>query len=94
MAKYRKKPVEIEAVQFPANAELTDEMKDHIGEADYSYSAEDGLFTITTLEGAMTVSPGDYVIKGVAGEMYPCKPDIFHQTYTRIVAWFDEAKAE
>lgn len=39
---------------------------------------------IRTLEGVMRADPGDYIITGVAGEMYPCKPDIFHATYERI----------
>ena len=40
-----------------------------------------GCLVIYTLEGNMRVSPGDYIIKGVEGEFYPCKPDIFHKTY-------------
>lgn len=40
--------------------------------------------TINTLEGVMTASPGDYIITGVKGEIYPCKPDIFAQTYERV----------
>jgi hypothetical protein len=43
-------------------------------------ASEGGLF-INTLEGTMTVSPRDWVIRGVQGEFYPCKPDIFEQTY-------------
>ena len=42
---------------------------------------EDGTLTIHTLEGVMRASVGDYVIKGVNGELYPCKPDIFKKTY-------------
>lgn len=44
----------------------------------------DGRFTIHTLEGEMTASKGDWIIKGVKGEFYPCKPDIFEETYDRI----------
>lgn len=57
MAKYRKKPVVVEA-------QRTDE-----------------TVVIHTLEGDMTASPGDYIITGVKGEKYPCKPDIFEKTY-------------
>lgn len=42
---------------------------------------EDGTLDVATLEGVMTADIGDYVIKGVSGEIYPCKPDIFHATY-------------
>lgn len=81
MAKYRKKPVVIEAVQFD-------------GETDRSYGAVMTLLGpgahwtidlagvhIKTLEGEMVARPGDWIIKGVAGEFYPCKPDIFAATY-------------
>lgn len=78
---YRKKPVVIEAIQF------TDESKDrarnfircNVGIA----FDENGSPTlkIQTLEGVMTASLGDYIIKGVDGEFYPCKPDIFEKTY-------------
>ena len=47
----------------------------------------DGSLMIRTLEGDMRVSPGDYVIKGVNGEFYPCKPDIFDKTYEENFLW-------
>ena len=74
--KYRKKPVVIEAVQW--NGKNHDEMESFVG-----LSAGVGLdyVWITTLEGTMQASKGDYVIKGVQGEFYPCKPDIFEATY-------------
>jgi hypothetical protein len=77
--KYRKKPVVIEAVQW--NGENYDEMRAFVGHA-----ADIGLdyVWITTLEGTMQASKGDYVIKGVQGEFYPCKPDIFEATYERV----------
>lgn len=78
MAKYRKKPVEIEAVQWTGSN--VDEIKEFVGKAlDFGYI--DGSFKIATLEGTMTASRGDFIIKGVQGEFYPCKPDIFEQTY-------------
>ena len=78
MAKYRKKPVVVEAVQY-----LREE---NIGESqefcpDMVYVAEDNEYYIKTLEGNMKISKGDYIIKGVQGEFYPCKPDIFEMTY-------------
>ncbi|HEX3018612.1 MAG TPA: hypothetical protein VHP31_12280 [Caproicibacter sp.] len=83
MAKYRKKPVEIEAMQF------TNENKDRVyhwaSEQQMNiYPAFDGVkpvLRIPTLEGEMTASIGDFIIRGVNGEFYPCKPDIFEKTY-------------
>ncbi|MFD4830124.1 hypothetical protein ACFWPV_09755 [Streptomyces uncialis] len=49
-----------------------------------SMDPADGCLVIRTLEGDMKVSPGDYVIRGVQGEFYPCKPDIFAATYVRV----------
>jgi hypothetical protein len=83
MAKYRKKPVVIEAMQF------TDETKNAVANfvtCNCSYGfADDGtpILGIQTLEGVITASLGDYIIKGVNGEFYPCKPDIFDKTYEK-----------
>lgn len=88
MTKYRKKPVEIEAIQWDRN---TTEIKKFCGIA-CTYDVEDSAWevgkgiphetlTIHTLEGDMVASRGDYIIKGVNGEIYPCKPDIFAKTY-------------
>lgn len=69
--KFRKKPVVIEAEQFHYESKpWPDGVKDF-----------DGVPYISTLEGLMRVSEGDYVITGVVGEKYPCKEDIFTQTY-------------
>ena len=73
--KYRKKPVVIEAIQFDNN--FTEIEKFCEGNYDWS----EGKSDIKTLEGIMKVSKGDYVIKGVKGEFYPCKPDVFQMTY-------------
>lgn len=75
---YRKKPVEVQAVQW--NDENKDEVLEFCGEARIK---EDSLF-IDTLEGTMEASKGDYIIKGVKGEFYPCKPDIFEATYEEV----------
>ena len=77
MSKYRKKPVVIEAVQFTIYS--TDEVENFVG-GDMGKDV-DGNTVIATLEGAMICSLDDWIIKGVKGEFYPCKPDIFEATY-------------
>ena len=72
--KYRKKPVVIEATQWF-------KMGDHPA----VFMGRLGILPfIETLEGPMTVTPGDYIITGVKGEHYPCKPDIFEMTYEKV----------
>lgn len=85
--KYRKKPVIIEAIQFQDNAEVITQLSDFIGDTIYvNYENKDNPYlTIVTLEGDMKASVGDYIIKGVNGEFYPCKPDIFEKTYEKVV---------
>lgn len=82
MAKYRKKPVVIEAVQF-RRGEIPGEefITDGVQSGTLRYVADEDTFLINTLEGTMSASPGDYIIRGVQGEIYPCKPDIFEATY-------------
>jgi hypothetical protein len=80
--KFRKRPVEIEAMQF--TGDNADEVCAWIGEAGHTISLF-GSFRIHTLEGDMHVSVGDWVIRGVQGEHYPCKPDIFEATYEAVV---------
>ena len=77
MSKYRKKPVVIDAIQYTDNLEALK----FTGEAAYIHS---GHLYIETLEGTMKAIPRDYIIKGVAGEFYPCKPDIFEATYEKV----------
>lgn len=85
MAKYRKKPVVIEAMQYPGLREWADarEILTWLDEHGVSHTHDRGL-VIHTLEGDMRADPGDWIIKGVQGEFYPCKPDIFKATYERI----------
>jgi hypothetical protein len=80
--KYRKKPVEIEAVQWTGN-NLT-EIKTFMNNTDIQGDSNNNLF-IATLEGVMTASVNDFIIKGVKGEYYPCKPDIFIATYEEVI---------
>lgn len=77
--KYTKKPITIEAVQWTGNN--LEEICDFIADGSMEYNPIDGLF-IKTLEGVHHASVGDYIIKGVHGEFYPCKPDIFEETYS------------
>lgn len=87
--KYRKKPVIIEAIKWTGiNLQ---EIKEFVGDSleyeiyDTAWLAHAGVpqvhMKIKTLEGKMISSVGDYIIKGVNGEFYPCKPDIFEKTY-------------
>lgn len=80
--KFRKKPVEIEAVQFNGDI-LNGNYNDIIGFVGkkLSYSSLTKTIEIPTLEGTMTASDGDWIIKGVSGEFYPCKSDIFEKSY-------------
>lgn len=84
--KYRKKPVIIEAIQFQDDVEVITQLSDFIGDTIYvNYENKDNPYlTIVTLEGDMKASVGDYIIKGVNGEFYPCKPDIFEKTYEKV----------
>ena len=99
MSKYRKKPINIEAVHYVGETVI---MPDWIREAFKSgilFYDEDDLY-VETLEGTSLVSVGDYIIKGVKGELYPCKPDIFEMTYEKEETpqtkeeWFNTLTAE
>ena len=84
MAKFRKKPVVIEAVQFTrANWEAVQLFTEGKAHTLTIERRMDGKCTciIPTLEGEHIANEGDWIIKGVQGEFYPCKPDIFEQTY-------------
>lgn len=92
MTRYRKKPIEVEAIQYTGDneREIADFMNvpipalqtrvDAVLRADGDYRKNCHIL-INTLEGTMTANYGDYIIKGVRGEFYPCKPDIFDETY-------------
>lgn len=98
--KYVKKPVEVEAIQLDLSKNIKEVLVfiGEVPSVDWSPCCavesdkwyeyienikENGL-TINTLEGNMLASDGDFVIKGISGEFYPCKPDIFEQTYQEI----------
>ena len=85
MAKYRKKPIVIDACQFDGNIRSIDDFPiSEVGK--FKVSSENGQYylIIPTLEGDMKAVAGDWIIKGIKGEYYPCKPDIFEQTYELI----------
>lgn len=83
MAKFRKKPVVIEAVLWTGEFYDCDDMPAWLTGAHEAGEVIDAGDTkiIKTLEGNMRASPGDWIIRGVKGEIYPCKPDIFTATY-------------
>ena len=81
---YRKKPVTIEAILFEDNADCILAIHEFVGQETTKVNYEDKdnpYIKIETLEGTMKASVGDYIIKGVNGEFYPCKSDIFAKTY-------------
>lgn len=98
MAKYRKKPVVIDAWQWDGSEGMAIQLiQDNTVEGSVQKVLEGETptvaFRIFTLEGAMSVSKGDYIIRGVAGEFYPCKPDIFEKTYEPVGPTAEEIDA-
>lgn len=87
MPLYRKKPVVIEAVKLVKGIIYPQWLQQAIDKGEVvvrgtSLVTRDMPFAdISTLEGIMTANPGDWIIQGVNGEIYPCKPDIFEKTY-------------
>ena len=80
--RYRKKPIEVEAVRFVDGEidELSDWVKTALENGALAWDIDSQLY-VMTLEGEICVADGDYIIRGVKGEVYPCKPDIFMKTY-------------
>lgn len=92
MARYRRKPVEVEAWQWEGRF-LVDGvnmsppwMQEALADRT-AYLEGKGELYIRTLEGVHHASVGDYIIRGVKGELYPCKPDVFEQTYEPVPQW-------
>jgi len=87
---FRKKPVVIEAIQYKGNNgyEIMNWSHDRVLESpvlEYTKDNPKGCYLqIFTLEGWMTAITNDWIIKGIKGEFYPCKPDIFEQTYEEV----------
>ena len=85
--RYMKKPVVIEALQFEDTAERLEELSYFIDDQDLRVDYKDlknPKLILKTLEGETEASVGDYIIKGIQGEFYPCKPDIFISTYNEV----------
>lgn len=81
--RWRKRPVEVEAAQLVVGnaADVAAWVRSHGGRAD---ALDSGLLRLVTLEGMIGARPTDYVIRGVAGEFYPCRADVFEATYDLI----------
>jgi hypothetical protein len=83
MAKYRKKPIVIDAIQL--TSKTFHEVLNFIGDDSWSDADNDEVhISIVTLEGTMEAYNGDYIIKGIKGEFYPCKEDIFNASYEKV----------
>lgn len=87
MSQFRKRALVIDAVRY--NGGIFDEMPGWLRsafESGHVWTAPNGTppLTIKTLEGEITASPGDWIIRGIQGELYPCKPDIFSATYEHV----------
>jgi len=80
-ASYVKKPIIIEAIQWNGTSKSHKELNDFIGEDLKTSNGHTTKLLIPTLEGIMEASVGDFIIKGIKGEFYPCKPDIFNDSY-------------
>lgn len=81
--RFRKRPVDVDALLWTGDnyAELVEWAGDGISQFGHT---DKGLI-VRTLEGDMLVSVGDWIIRGIAGEFYPCRPDIFEQTYEAVL---------
>ena len=89
--RYKTKLVEIEAIELMESGQNIQEVYDFCGldtgnfpERGIGIDPSDGHFKITTLEGVMKANLGDFIIRGLQGEYYPCKPEIFHAKYELI----------
>ena len=83
--KYRKKPIVIEAMLYDRKDNDIYAIWDWAGDEGDRFSVgQDGKVEIETLEGVVTADIGDYIIRGVEGEFYPCKPSIFAATYEEV----------
>ena len=81
--KYIKKPIIIDAVRYMIDDSMPDWFMDRVSE-NIIYTHKDGTLDIHTLEGIMRANYGDYIILGVHGEVYPCNPYIFEETYDAV----------
>lgn len=82
--RFRKKPIIIEAIQFDATNENLVELSNWLPQGTLLYGGIKNQIVIKTLEGNMVAHKGDWIIKGIKGECYPCAPDIFEITYEAV----------
>lgn len=80
MAKYRKKPIVVDVYELYGEEHIPVWLEEALANGIASQTEFNGML-IKTLEGIMFANEGDYIIRGVHGELYPCKPDIFNETY-------------
>jgi hypothetical protein len=96
--RYRKKPIVIEAFKWTGGSDQTEDPawvveaidRGFVYSEPVSHVKFNTVLRINTLEGVMEAQPGDYIIKGIKGEIYPCKPDIFEATYEAVDDEHDE----
>lgn len=99
MAKYRKRPVEVEAFKWTGGPDQTEDPEwivEAIGDGTVLFEnrgTPDVALLVRTLEGTMRAERGDYIIKGIKGELYPCKPDVFEATYDEVPGQMDWKRA-
>jgi hypothetical protein len=98
MPLFRKKPVVIEADHYDGSLEIAQSLSEkYLGrvglELDKTSTPKELVFSgrlqVSTLEGTVFASPGDWIIQGVNGEVYPCKPDVFEKTYEAVTEGTD-----
>lgn len=82
MARFRKRPVEIDAFRLPLEGAMPGWLTDAMAAG--TIRSHRGGAKINTLEGLLTATPGDWIIRGVKGELYSCKPDVFALTYEAV----------
>lgn len=93
MPLFRKKPVVVEAINLAQIQSLPWHFETAVLNTEIELLPEGGAL-VHTIEGTMEAQPGDWLIRGVKGEFYPCKPDVFDQTYEEVSAEADALKTE
>lgn len=84
MEKYRKKPIVVEAIQYIEDTHTLHLLADFMGTVETKVVEGVTKLVVKTLEGEITANQGDYIIKGIKGEFYPCREDIFEETYDKV----------
>jgi len=83
--KFRKKPIVIDAIQYDGSDQSIADISEFMSaDRPLRWLSTDDSLMIDTLEGSMKANVGDWIIKGIKGECYPCKPDIFEATYEKV----------